>query len=143
MSQRLTAPDAIQIKNYQCWKYIYISEFIFPGVALKFCGSFDEKIKEQNKRSYYICGFILIILAQVICFIFEIQFYYLLIVMITLIFGLALKSVKDGVFKMFWKGEEKKNIFGEVGVNDEDSDDDDAAPTELEMVSKTELKHFI
>ena len=63
--------------------------------------------------------------------------------MITLIFGLALKSVKDGVFKMFWKGEEKKNIFGEVGVNDEDSDDDDAAPTELEMVSKTELKHFI
>ena len=143
MSQRLTAPDAIQIKNYQCWKYIYISEIIFPGVALKFCGSFDEKIKEQNKRSYYICGFILIILAQVICFIFEIQFYYLLIVMITLIFGLALKSVKDGVFKMFWKGEEKKNIFGEVGVNDEDSDDDDAAPTELEMVSKTELKHFI
>ena len=143
MSQTLTAPQAVQIKNYQCWQYIYISEFLFPGIALKFCKIFDKTISEQGKRSYYTCGFLLIVLAKMICFIWEMEFYYLLIVTITLIIGLTLKCLKDGVFPLFWKGEERINIFGEH--NEEGDDSDEEAPNAAMdmMISKTELKHFL
>lgn len=144
-SQTLNAPTAISLKQNGCWKYIYISELVFPGIAIKFCKVFDSYVADKQKRSYYKYAYVIVIAAMIVCFVFHIEFYYLVIVLVGLMGGLISKSVKDGMVVMLWKG---VNKYGEAkeGSGDSDGSDNEGEGTTLEnevIVSRTELKHFL
>lgn len=139
ISQSLGAPTGIQTKNFSCWTTTYLSEIIFPALALKFCKTFDKL--EKDVRSYYIFCFILIIIAQVVTFTWKMKDKYLIIITIILIVGLGLKGLKDRMFLVFWRGVKKESLLDGAGV-EVNSDDEDEGDEET-MMCKVELKHIL
>jgi hypothetical protein len=105
---------------------------------------FDSYVADKQKRSYYKYAYVIVIAAMIVCFVFHIEFYYLVIVLVGLMGGLISKSVKDGMVGMLWKG---VNKYGEANEGSADSDvSDNEGERTLEnevIVSRTELKHFL